>query len=142
MFNPQNETFRHLKNNPTDSTSISDNNIIRVFKDSNDNMWFGTTKGLSRYYRESESFKNYNEDDGLANSFVYGIVEDNHGDLWLSTNDGLSRFNPEQETFKNYYYKDGLQGNEFNQNAYAKDHKTGNILFGGPNGFNVFIQIV
>ena len=138
VFNPDNETFRHLKNNPSDSTSISDNNIIRVFKDSNDNMWFGTTKGLSRYYRESDTFKNYNEDDGLANSFVYGIVEDDHGDLWLSTNDGLSRFNPETVTFKNYYYKDGLQSNEFNQNAYAKDHKTGNILFGGPNGFNVF----
>jgi len=101
-------------------------------------MWFGTTKGLSKFSWESETFKNFNENDGLANSFVYGIVEDNFGNLWLSTNNGLSQFNPEKETFRNYYYKDGLQGNEFNQNAFAKDIKTGNLLFGGLNGFNVF----
>ena len=31
-----------------------------------------------------------------------------------------------------------MQGNEFNQNAFAKDYKTGRLLFGGTNGFNVF----
>ncbi len=138
VFNSKDRTFRHLKNNPDDSTSVSDNNIIRVFKDSRGVMWFGTTKGLSKYSTSNSSFTNYNVQDGLANNFVYGIVEDNNGNLWLSTNDGLSKFNPETETFKNYYLEDGLQGNEFNQNAFAKDYKTGRILFGGPNGFNVF----
>ena len=93
---------------------------------------------MSKYIKANKKFKNYDESDGLANSFVYGIVEDGKGNLWLSTNNGLSRFDPEKETFKNYYYEDGLQGNEFNQNAFAKDLKTGNLLFGGPNGFNVF----
>jgi serine phosphatase RsbU (regulator of sigma subunit)/streptogramin lyase len=138
VFNQDSQSFRHFNYNPDDSTSIIDNNIIRVFKDSKSNMWFGTTKGLSRYSWESDNFKNYNEQDGLANSFVYGIVEDDKGNLWLSTNNGLSKFNPEKATFRNYYFKDGLQGNEFNQNAFAKDGKTGNLLFGGPNGFNVF----
>ena len=138
LFDEGSKTFRHFKNNPDDSTSIVDNNVIRVFKDSNDNMWFGTTKGFSRYLQTSDNFKNYTEKDGLSNSYVYGIVEDDAGNLWLSTNKGLSKFDPEKETFKNYYYKDGLQGNEFNHNAFAKDTKTGNLLFGGPNGFNVF----
>jgi len=39
---------------------------------------------------------------------------------------------------RNYYSKDGLQGDEFNQNAFAKDSQTGNLLFGGLNGFSVF----
>jgi ligand-binding sensor domain-containing protein/serine phosphatase RsbU (regulator of sigma subunit) len=138
VFNRDSQDFEHFKNNPDDSKSIIDNSIIRVFKDSKGNMWFGTTKGLSRYLSDIDNFKNYTEKDGLANSFVYGIVEDDNGNLWLSTNNGLSRFNPERETFTNYYSEDGLQGNEFNQNAYAKDMKTGNLLFGGPNGFNVF----
>jgi ligand-binding sensor domain-containing protein/serine phosphatase RsbU (regulator of sigma subunit) len=138
VFNRDSQTFRHFRNNPDDSTTIVDNNIIRVFKDSNGNIWIGTSKGLSRYFRESDSFKNYSEKDGLANSWVYGIVEDDQGNLWLSTNNGLSKFNPDEETFRNYYVKDGLQGNEFNQNAFAKDPKRGNLLFGGPNGFNVF----
>jgi serine phosphatase RsbU (regulator of sigma subunit) len=101
-------------------------------------MWFGTTKGLCRYYRDSNKFKTYREKDGLANDFVYGIVEDKNGNLWLSTNNGLSKFDPKNETFKNYYSEDGLLGNEFNQNAFAKDFKSGRLLFGGPNGLNIF----
>jgi len=138
VFNRDNQNFRHFKNDPDDSTSIGDNKIIRVFKDSMGNMWFGTSKGLGRYLSDTDNFKNYYEKDGLANSFVFGIVEDNNGNLWLSTNNGLSMFNPEHETFTNYYFEDGLQGNEFNQNAYAKDVKTGNLLFGGPDGLNIF----
>lgn len=138
IFNEDKQIFNHFKNNPGDSTSIVDNNIIRIFEDSRSNMWFGTTKGLSKYIRRANNFTNYDEKDGLANNFVYGIVEDRNGNLWLSTNDGISKFNPQKETFKNYYQEDGLQGNEFNQNAFAKDPITGNILFGGPNGFNVF----
>lgn len=138
VLNLKNQNFTYFKNNPGDSTSIPDDNVIRLFKDSNGNMWIGTTKGLCRYLVETNSFKNYNEENGLANNFVYGILEDNNGNLWISTNNGLSKFNPGKETFKNYYEQDGLQGNEFNQNAFAKDNKSGRLLFGGPNGFNVF----
>ena len=138
VLNVDNQTFAYFKNRPNDSTSLADDNIIRVSKDRKGNMWFGTTKGLSRYSNENKIFINYDEKDGLANNFVYGIEEDDKGNLWLSTNNGLSKFNPENETFKNYYYEDGLQGNEFNQNAYARDPATGRLLFGGPNGFNIF----
>ena len=138
VFDKSNQTFTNFINNPDDPSSLGDDNIIRVFKDSKNNMWFGTTKGLCRYYRDSKKFKTYREKDGLANDFVYGIVEDNNGNLWLSTNNGLSKFDPKNESFKNYYAEDGLLGNEFNQNAFAKDFKTGRILFGGPNGLNIF----
>jgi len=138
VLNLNNQKFNYYKNNPDNSTSIADDNIIRIFKDSKGNMWIGTTKGLSRYSKEKRAFKNYDEKDGLANNFIYGIEEDDSGNLWLSTNNGISKFNPETEAFKNYYVQDGLQGNEFNQNAFAKDYKTGRLLFGGPNGFNVF----
>ena len=138
ILNPATNKFKRIKNNPKDPNSLADDNIIRVFKDSKNNMWIGTTKGLSKYKRENSSFKNYSEKDGLANNFVFGITEDSKGNLWLSTNNGLSKFNPEKETFKNYYAEDGLQSNEFNQNAFAKDPKTGRMLFGGINGFNVF----
>jgi ligand-binding sensor domain-containing protein/serine phosphatase RsbU (regulator of sigma subunit) len=138
VLNLKSGTFTYYKNKPGDSTTIADDNIIRIFKDSKGIMWIGSTKGLCRYSKQNNNFKNYDEKDGLANNFVYGIEEDNSGNLWLSTNDGLSRFNPADETFKNFYSQDGLQGNEFNQNAFAKDHRSGRLLFGGPNGLNVF----
>jgi len=138
IFDAANKTFKRIQNNPDDSTSLAVNDVFRVFEDSKENIWIGTTKGFSKYSAQTNNFRNYSFEDGLPNDFVYGILEDNEGFLWLSTNDGLSRFNPINETFKNYYYEDGLQASEFNLNAFAKDNKTGRLLFGGPSGFNVF----
>jgi len=138
VFDKNKETFKHYKHDPNNPSSLSDNNILRIFQDSKNNIWIGTTKGLNRYISKTNSFKNYTEENGLANNLVLGILEDGSGNLWISTNHGLSRFNPQTEAFKNYYYQDGLQSNDFNQSAFAKDKKTGKLLFGGPNGFNVF----
>lgn len=138
VFDKKSESFIRYINTPDDPNSLGDNNIIRVFKDSKGNFWFGTTKGLCRYFSDTGKFKTYTDKNGLANNFVYGILEDDRGNLWLSTNNGISKFDPVKEEFKNYYVEDGLQSNEFNQNAFAKDFKTGNLLFGGKNGFNVF----
>jgi len=138
IFDPLNKTFKRIQNNPDDSTSLPTNDVFRVFEDSKNNIWICTTKGFSKYLDQTNNFRNYSFEDGLPNDFVYGILEDNKNYLWLSTNNGLSRFNPINETFKNYYFQDGLQSSEFNLNAFAKDNKTGRLLFGGPNGFNVF----
>ncbi len=69
---------------------------------------------------------------------MFGILEDDHGNLWMSTNNGISKFDPRRESFRNYDESDGLQGNEFNQGAYARDPRTGEMYFGGGNGFNLF----
>lgn len=138
IFDRKQKKFTRLQNNPGDPASLLDDNIITLFMDSKSNIWFGTTKGLSGYDREKNTFKNYTEENGLANNFIFGILEDDRGNLWLSTNNGLSKFNPNLESFTNYYAVDGLQSNEFNQNAYAKDYRTGRLLFGGINGFNIF----
>jgi ligand-binding sensor domain-containing protein/serine phosphatase RsbU (regulator of sigma subunit) len=138
IFDPTTNTAKHIINDPKNPKSLLDNNVTRVFIDSKNNVWVGSTKGLSRYDRQSNTFKNYREQDGLPNESVFGILEDDKGNLWISTNKGLSRFNPKTEVFKNFYSQDGLQGDEFNQNAFAKDNITGRLMFGGSNGFNVF----
>ncbi len=138
VYDPDKNIFTIIKNNPDDAASLMDNSILRIFIDHKDNVWVGSTQGLSIYNRETKKFKNYREKDGLPNETVFGILEGDKGNLWISTNKGIARFNPETNTFKNYYSQDGLQGNEFNQNAFAKDELTGRLLFGGPNGFNVF----
>ena len=138
VFDKNKETFKHYKHDPNNPLTLADDVINRIFQDSNNNIWIGTSKGLSKYISKTNSFKNYSEEDGLANNIVWGILEDGSGNLWISTNHGLSRFNPKTEVFKNYYYGDGLQSSEFNQSAFAKDNKTGKLLFGGLNGFNVF----
>ena len=137
IFDRETEIFTHFKNNASDPESISDNNIVCLFEDSKGKIWIGTTKGLNLLNKDKHTFKNYREKDGLSNDIVFGIIEDDEGHLWISTNKGLSKFNPATETFRNYYLEDGLQSNEFNQNAYTKDSNTGELFFGGVNGFNI-----
>lgn len=128
----------HFRNDPNLSTSLSNNAVMVIHQDKNGVLWIGTHGGgLNRYNREIGIFTHFTESDGLPNNILYGILEDDTGSLWLSTNFGLSRFDPAQKSFQNFTTSDGLQGNEFNQNSFARD-LYGNMYFGGINGFNIF----
>lgn len=140
-FDTRDETFRHFLPKPGDIHSISDKYVQAVLEDRTGTIWVGTLGGgLNKMIRTDDkeiTFIHYTEKNGLCNNSVYGILEDSEGYLWLSTNNGLSRFNPGTGTFKNYNARDGLQGNEFNEGAYYKS-KSGEMFFGGINGFNAF----
>ncbi|NJM14458.1 MAG: hypothetical protein HC896_02935, partial [Bacteroidales bacterium] len=55
----------------------------------------------------------------------------------MSTGSGLTVYHPKQGLLRNYDKIDGLQGNEFSDNAAVK-LSSGELLFGGRNGFNIF----
>ncbi len=101
-------------------------------------LWVGSGIGLIHFDIVSHSYKLYNENNGLANNYVYGALEDSVGNLWISTNKGLSFFNAVNQTFENYSYLDGLQSNEFNTEAFYKS-ASGVFYFGGIKGFNWFM---
>ncbi len=134
MFDPTTGIFTHYKadNKPGD---LSKNSVYTVYEDSKKRLWVGTGGGLNLFNRETKTFKTYSKQDGLPNETVLGILEDGENNLWLSTNKGLSKFNPEHLEFKNYTVKDGLQNNQFT--SYLK-LPTGEFVFGGIGGFNLF----
>lgn len=136
-FDPVSNTFVHHRFNPKDKSTLSNNVVYSVMEDSKRNLWIGTGGGLNLYDREKGTFTSYTEADGLANNVVYGILEDDYGNLWFSSNKGITRFNPTTRQVRNYGISDGLQGNTFKPNAYFKN-KSGEMFFGGSNGFNVF----
>lgn len=136
-FNKETKKFDCYKNSPDDPFSISNNNILSVCEDRNGILWIGTMSGLNRFDKEKGIFKRYRKKDGLSNDMINGILEDNKGYLWISTNEGISKFDCINEKFKNYDIRDGLQANEFNIWAYYK-LKSGELAFGGVNGFNIF----
>jgi len=131
-------TFIHYKHDPNDPTSLSNNTVLSIYEDKSGILWIGTWGGgLNKFDREKIHFTHYRQIDGLPNELIIGILEDDYGNLWISTNKGISKFNPQTETFRNYDVRDGLQSNEFSANAYLKS-KSGEMFFGGINGFNVF----
>jgi len=137
--------FRRYVSDPNDPTTIGSNFIRCIYQDSSGTLWFGTNGGgLNRFNpgRQDKgdiqgSFTSYRESDGLPGNVVVGILEDQKGNLWLSTTRGLARFNPKTGAVTKYDKRDGLQGDEFNRGAFCKT-KSGEMIFGGNNGFNIF----
>ncbi|MCW3078181.1 MAG: rsbU 6, partial [Bacteroidetes bacterium] len=119
---------------------IASNIILGVNEDKNGRIWVATSNGLSKLL-PNNSFYNFYEKDGLANSYLYAILKDSLDNFWMSSNGGLIRFNPlmpeDEITFKNYGIQDGLTNKEYNMGA-ALSSTSGKMSFGGANGFNVF----
>ena len=137
-FDRTTEQFVHFAHSDSDTTSLSNNFVLCLYEDRSGTLWIGTGEGLNSFDRTSGTVRRYRQRNGLAGNLVFGILEDEESNLWISTGKGLSRLSPDRETFRNFDVTDGLQSNEFNQGAYAMDPHTGEMLFGGPNGFNVF----
>jgi len=152
-FNPSDKQFVHYKHDPANPNSLSNNYIFSIYEHSSDSgsiLWIGTNGGgLNKLVLSTDSIRKgfdsekakviwFTVKEGLPSNVVYGILGDDHGNLWLSTNKGLSKFNPQTEIFiRNYDINDGLQCNEFNKGAYYKS-SSGEMFFGGINGFNAF----
>ena len=134
-----NQVVRRYKKVAGDTTSLSYDKIMSIYQDSKGRIWIGTFGGGFNLFNESdETFRSYNESDGLPNDVVYAFLEDGNGYLWMSTNNGLSAFHVETEFFRNFDQSCNLQSNEFNQGAYCKG-QSGRFYFGGIGGVNSFV---
>lgn len=135
--------FVYYKHNEADKESLINDNISNLMMDSRKLIWVATNEGLSMYNPATGKFKNFRQVDGLPCNAVLTVVEDNCHNLWLGTPNGLSNMRITNNhghynyEFKNYDQTDGLQGKEFNEDAALRTRK-GELLFGGPNGFNMF----
>lgn len=130
--------FTRYYYNSTEGQRISNNEIFAIQEDRSGKIWVGTGGGgVDCYDPNTRRFTNLSPEDGLAGYNVYGILIDNRENLWFSTDNGLSCYHPRDKKFTNYSQEDGLQGNQFNPGA-AYKCRNGNMLFGGPNGFNLF----
>lgn len=137
-FNRRSGKFTRFLHDPDDPNGLSHQTVTSIHQDRRGILWVGTNGGgLNRYDDVTGTFRHYTEEDGLADDSVKAILEDSYGLLWISTAGGISRFDPASERFWNYDVSDGLQGYEFTLNA-ATLSRTGQMYFGGVNGFNAF----
>ncbi|MDB5143635.1 MAG: hypothetical protein JWQ66_2348 [Mucilaginibacter sp.] len=112
--------------------------IRSIFEDHSGNLWIGTEyAGLLKFNPLKGDFTAFTESEGLSNNSVLNIQEDNSSNLWMSTYNGLSKFSYKNRSFSRFYMEDGLQSNQFNYNGSLK-LSSGELLFGGIKGFNIF----
>jgi signal transduction histidine kinase/ligand-binding sensor domain-containing protein/DNA-binding response OmpR family regulator len=144
ILNKKTGKFSYLGHDDNVSNSLSNNNIISLLEDSRGLIWVGTREGLNVINKDGKTFSVFRTTDGLPDNTILTILEDSRHTLWLSTPNGLSNVvvhvdGSDEVTLQcvNYDESNGLQGRDFNDKASLKT-KSGELIFGGPYGFNIF----
>lgn len=137
-FDRETKTFTRYQHVSAEPQSLVHNAVTCMCEDRTGILWIGTMGGLDKFDRKNEQFTHYTTANGLPSDTIYGILEDEQERLWLSTTNGLSRFDPRTESFRNYDVGDGLQSNTFLNTASYSKSRSGEMFFGGSNGFNAF----
>jgi diguanylate cyclase (GGDEF)-like protein/PAS domain S-box-containing protein len=85
--------FQPYRHDISDSNSISDNVIRKIFIDNQNTLWVGTQNGLSRYNRELDNFDNFyhnkNDKDSLKDNVIWDVYQDYNDAIWVSTSAGV-----------------------------------------------------
>jgi signal transduction histidine kinase/ligand-binding sensor domain-containing protein/CheY-like chemotaxis protein len=138
-FNRETGGFIHYRYDASNPNSVSSDGILSIYVDRSGTLWISNSGGLDKFEPQNNRFvSHYTTKNGLPHIMVTGILEDEQGIFWLSTQNGLSRFDPRTESFRSYSVSDGLQGNTFNLYSAKSKSRTGELFFGGSNGFNAF----
>ncbi len=99
--------------NSNSPSSLSDNNIKELYRDSKGTMWIGTyTGGVNIFDPLSGEFVAYQSSrdhpQSIGSNTIYDMYEDRSGILWLSTwGAGLSKYDPEKAKFPHFKHIPG-----------------------------------
>lgn len=106
--------------------------------DSKNNLWIASDgQGVFKFHFESASLTRYQMPEGLNSDLVYQLKLDSDENVWVSSSGGISKIDSVTEKIVSFNRQDGLQNNEFtNAGSFSPD--TGQMLFAGVNGINLF----
>ncbi len=95
--------------NYTEADGLVGNSVSSVFVDAENNLWFGTNRGISKF--DGTTWTTYNMDNspGLVDNSITAIFVDKDGVLWAGTDFGVSTL--DGNTWKTYTVDDGLADN-------------------------------
>jgi len=82
-------SFREGRFSPYPIPGLDNSHIITMYRDHNQDLWIGTTKGLLRVGEKGTI--RYRSRHGLSNDYIIVIKEDSEQNLWIGTLKGLNR---------------------------------------------------
>ena len=137
-----NPVFRRPVVDGSTSNILTENHILPIYSSRDDEIWVGTLGvGVCRIVPSADGngFVStvYNTRNGLSNNTIKGILEDENGRIWISTSSGLNCIESDPLYIRSFGMSEGLQDFEFCDISYVR-RTSGELLFGGVNGFNAF----
>ena len=97
-YNPADQTFKHFLSDEKDTTSLSDNHLLRILEDKVGNLWITTSNGISRFIPETGRFKRY-----MGENWSNQMLEDSRGNLWAGTQKGLFHYDSKNDKFSSFF---------------------------------------
>jgi ligand-binding sensor domain-containing protein/serine phosphatase RsbU (regulator of sigma subunit) len=135
--------FKAFRHNPADEHSISGNHIQTITQDHQNNLWIGTrNSGLSKLDYATGEFTtylfNYESEQSLPETGVYGFLVDKDGRLWIKTQSFLSLFKGDSLGFESYgHFNNVFNVKEASRYPIVYESDT-SILVGTKDGLNRF----
>jgi ligand-binding sensor domain-containing protein/signal transduction histidine kinase len=110
-FDLNKNTFQYFKNDPTDSSSLVNNDVMCLMYDSEGALWVGTANGVSILKPGENKFTNITAAHlPTLNMNILTLFEDNQKRIWLGTNGGgLVIMDHSAKILKVLNEKDGLK---------------------------------
>ncbi|MES2794853.1 MAG: two-component regulator propeller domain-containing protein [Bacteroidota bacterium] len=92
LFNDKEETFTTF----SEQNGLPNNTIKSIVEDDNRNLWLSTNQGICNFNYDENTYKSYNEADGLqGKEFGRGVgTKNEEGELFFGGSNGLTYFNP------------------------------------------------
>ena len=78
-----------------DKIHVPENGFSNGYVDKDGTLWFSSNGG-GAYHFDGQTFKNYNENNGLVSNQVFSIASDHKNNLWFGTQKGLVKYNRTQ----------------------------------------------
>ena len=73
------KSVKHFIHNPQDPHSLPGNDVRCIYKDTNENIWIGTNKGLALFNPNTNSFTNFHmnpgNSQGALSSYIFSIKQ-------------------------------------------------------------------
>lgn len=140
-YNPNELKFSRYVKISSDRSSLGSNDVLFMYKDSEDKMWISTAGGGLNLAIETRNnplrFKKFTKENGLPSDFILSMIEDEEKNLWLATENGISKFNILNHVTRNYDSYDGLLKTRFSESSILK-LLNGTLIFGCKNGYLTF----
>ncbi len=130
--------YTHFKNDPTNKSSLPNNQVNDITTFDNTNWWIATNSGLSHLIidlkdKNKFTFHNHDRHESLENDSISSIIKDPNHFIWLATDDGVIKFDINSHANQLYDYGYGLPRGAYNTKSsiYSQD---GYIYIGGKKG--------
>ena len=133
------EIEAHIQSSGDRKNSLSNNDVLSLHIDKQEQLWIGSSGGLDRLFLQQKPYRieHFTQREGLPNNTIHGILEDSKTNIWLSTNLGLVMYDRAKDKFKTFDANDGLKNNEFADGAAFQSTLSSRLFFGGIDGLDI-----